>query len=106
MRTPLSQTNKSAWDNLPHHWNFTLFYTIWNCLELTFVYFFYVETKGPTLEEVACIFDGVNAVGHIDMRQIEKEIYHKGVLGNPLERDRAMHGGGYGGIELKEQRGQ
>ncbi|CCC05069.1 unnamed protein product [Sordaria macrospora k-hell] len=97
------------WDNLPHHWNFTLFYTIWNCLELTFVYFFYVETKGPTLEEVARIFDGVNAVGHVDMRQVEKEIYHQGVLGNPLERNQAMHGsghGGHGGIELEEQGGQ
>ena len=30
MLTPHSQTNKLAWDNLPHHWNFTLFYTIWN----------------------------------------------------------------------------
>lgn len=67
--------------------------------------FFYVETKDPTLEEVARIIDGVNAVGHVDMRQIEKEISHKGVLGNPLEADRAMHGGGYGRIELEEQRG-
>lgn len=75
-------------------------------MELTFVYFSYVETKGPTLIEVARIFDGVNAVGHIDMRQMEKEIYHKGVLGNPLERDQAIHGGEYGGIELEEQRGQ
>ena len=109
MLTPPSQTNKLAWDNLPHHWNFTLFYTIWNCLELTFVYFFYVETKGPTLEEVARIFDGVNAVGHVDMRQVEKEIYHQGVLRNPLERNQAMHGsghGGHGGIELEEQGGQ
>ncbi|KAL0469255.1 hypothetical protein QR685DRAFT_572281 [Neurospora intermedia] len=93
-----NRTNKLAWDNLPHHWNVTLLYTIWNCLELTF-------TKDPTLEEVARIIDGVNAVGHVDMRQIEKEISHKGVLGNPLEADRAMHGGGYGRIELEEQRG-
>ena len=73
-------------------------------MELTFVYFFYVETKGPTLEEVARIFDGHNAVGHVDMRQVEKEIYHEGVLGNPLERNRAMHV--HGGIELEEQGGK
>ena len=23
-----NQTNKLAWDNLPHHWNFMLFYTV------------------------------------------------------------------------------
>lgn len=40
------------------------------------MYFFYVETKGPTLEEIACIFDGADAVARIDMRQVEKETHH------------------------------
>ena len=53
-----------------------LFYTIWDTVRLVFVYFVYVETKGPTLEEVARIFDGDSAVAKIDMRQVEKEIYH------------------------------
>ena len=30
-------------------------------MELLFVTFFYVETKGPTLEEIAKIFDGDEA---------------------------------------------
>jgi hypothetical protein len=50
-----------------------LFYTLWNFVELVFVYFFFVETKGPTLEEIARIFDGDDAVAHIDLEQVEKE---------------------------------
>jgi sugar porter (SP) family MFS transporter len=69
-----NQTNKLAWENLPNHWNFMLFYTLWDFCELLFVYFFYVETKGPTLEEIARIFDGDDAVAHIDFEQVEKEI--------------------------------
>ncbi|KAK7418784.1 hypothetical protein QQZ08_011107 [Neonectria magnoliae] len=71
-----NQTNKIAWDNLPKHWNFMLFYTLWDFLELIFVWFFYVETKGPTLEEIAKIFDGEDAVvEHIDLAQVEKEVH-------------------------------
>jgi sugar porter (SP) family MFS transporter len=70
-----NQTNKLAWDNLPHHWHFMLFYTIWDLAEAVFVYFFYVETKGPTLEEIARIFDGDDAIAHIDLHQVEKEIH-------------------------------
>lgn len=69
-----NQTNLLAWNNLPNHWNFMLFYTIWDFCELVFVWFFYVETKGPTLEEIARIFDGDDAVAHIDLDQVEKEI--------------------------------
>lgn len=68
-----SQTNKLAWNNLPQHWNFMLFYTLWDFCELIFVWYFYVETKGPTLEEIARIFDGDDAVAHIDLAQVEKE---------------------------------
>ncbi|KAK0629247.1 general substrate transporter [Bombardia bombarda] len=71
-----NQTNKLAWDRLPHHWNFMLFYTIWDLGQLIFVWFFYVETKGPTLEEVARIFDGKDAIGHVNMHQVEKELFH------------------------------
>ncbi|KAK4097740.1 MFS general substrate transporter [Parathielavia hyrcaniae] len=70
-----NQTNKIAWENLPNHWNFMLFYTMWDLCELVFVWFFYVETKGPTLEEIARIFDGDGAVAHIDMNEVQKDIY-------------------------------
>jgi len=68
-----NQTNPVAWKNLPRHWNFTLFYTLWIFVELIFVYFVYVETKGPTLEEISKIFDGDDMVAHIDINQVEKE---------------------------------
>jgi sugar porter (SP) family MFS transporter len=68
-----NQTNVLAWNNFPNHWNFMLFYTLWDTVELIFVYFVYVETKGPTLEEIARIFDGDEAVAHIDLEQVEKE---------------------------------
>ncbi|KAK4139562.1 sugar transporter-like protein [Dichotomopilus funicola] len=70
-----NQTNKLAWERLPHHWHFMLFYTIWDLCELVFVWFFYVETKGPTLEEIARIFDGDGAVGHVDMHEVQKDIF-------------------------------
>lgn len=70
-----NQTNKIAWDDLPSHWNFMLFYTIWDTVEGIWVYFFYPETKGPTLEEIARIFDGEDAVAHIDLARIEKDIH-------------------------------
>jgi hypothetical protein len=46
----------------------------WDVLEAVWVYFVFVETKGPTLEEIAAIFDGQDAIAHIDMEQTEKEI--------------------------------
>lgn len=52
-----------------------LFYTCWDVLELIFVWFFYIETKGPTLEEIARIFDGDDAVAHVDLHTLAKEIY-------------------------------
>jgi hypothetical protein len=39
------------------------------------VYLFYVETKGPTLEEIARIFDGDDAIAHVDLQQVEKDIH-------------------------------
>ncbi|RDA89694.1 hypothetical protein CP533_5255 [Ophiocordyceps camponoti-saundersi (nom. inval.)] len=68
-----NQTNKLAWNGLPRHWNFMLFYTLWNACELIFVYFFYVETKGHTLEDVARIFDGKDAVSPVRLKQTDKE---------------------------------
>ncbi|CAG8973376.1 hypothetical protein HYALB_00000139 [Hymenoscyphus albidus] len=69
-------TNPIAWDNLPHHYHLSLIYTIWIFVELVFVYFFYIETRGPTLEELAKIFDGDEAeVAHMDIHKVEKDLH-------------------------------
>lgn len=67
-------TNPVAWHNMPAHWNFALFYTLWDLVELVWIYFVYVETKGPTLEEIAKIFDGEDVVAHINLEQAEKKV--------------------------------
>jgi hypothetical protein len=88
----LSYTNAIAWHNLaPHDWTFCLFYTLWDFLELLFVYFFYVETRGPTLEELAKIFDGDGAeVAHLDLREVEKDVRMESELVNENEKEGAV----------------
>jgi hypothetical protein len=40
----------------------------WLLFEVVFVFFLFVETRGPTLEEIAKIFDGEDAeVAHIEI---------------------------------------
>ncbi|KAF1954857.1 general substrate transporter [Byssothecium circinans] len=68
------QTNPVAWKRLPHHWNLALFYTLWITVEFIWVFFVYPETKGPTLEEISKIFDGDDAVAHVSLEAVEKEI--------------------------------
>ena len=49
-------------------WKYYLVYVSWLLVELLVVYFFYPETRGPTLEEMARIFDGDEAaVGRVDL---------------------------------------
>ena len=49
-------------------WKYYIVYDVWLLVELIVVYFFYPETRGPTLEEMARIFDGDEAaVGAIDI---------------------------------------
>lgn len=42
-------------------WKFYIVYDVVLVIECLVIYFFYVETKGPTLEEIAVLFDGENA---------------------------------------------
>lgn len=43
-------------------WKYYLCYIIWLAIQSVVVYFFYVETKGRTLEAIAIVFDGEDAV--------------------------------------------
>ncbi|KAI9741045.1 MAG: hypothetical protein M1834_002756 [Cirrosporium novae-zelandiae] len=42
-------------------WKFYFFYVAWIAIQFAVVYVFFIETKGPTLEEVAILFDGEDA---------------------------------------------
>ena len=53
--------NPYGFQYLKPTWKFYTIYAVWIFLELIFVTVFYVETKGPTLEEIAKIFDGEDA---------------------------------------------
>ncbi|KAK3613778.1 hypothetical protein LTR56_027682 [Elasticomyces elasticus] len=41
-------------------WNLYLMYIVWICVEFVIVYFFFVETKGKTLEELSEVFEAPN----------------------------------------------
>lgn len=42
-------------------WKFYIVYVIWLAIETITIFFVYVETKGPTLEELAVLFEGKDA---------------------------------------------
>ncbi|KAF4970533.1 hypothetical protein FSARC_2442 [Fusarium sarcochroum] len=61
-------------------WRLYLIYTIWVLGEVMFIYFMYVETRGPTLEEVAKAIDGDNAkVANVNLDKVEEEVLEKEV---------------------------
>ncbi|KAK8217256.1 hypothetical protein M8818_001509 [Zalaria obscura] len=67
--------NPIGLDNLIPHYKFYIVYCVWIAVELIVVYFFYIETKGPTLEEIAKIFDGDEAeVGVADIQEVKEDL--------------------------------
>ncbi|ANB11763.1 hexose transporter HXT15 [Sugiyamaella lignohabitans] len=67
--------NPIAMANL--NWKYYIFYCIWDGFEAIFVYFFFIETKGVALEEIAKIFDGDDALvgGGLEMTRKEMELH-------------------------------
>ncbi|KAK3047362.1 hypothetical protein LTR09_011234 [Extremus antarcticus] len=64
---PIPITEGGAWYG--QNWKLFAVYSGWVFLELIWVYFMYVETRGPTLKEVARIFDGdIAEVGDVDVK--------------------------------------
>lgn len=47
-------------------WKLYLVYIGWLCVEITVIYFFFVETAGKTLEEMGEIFNAPNPRGRHD----------------------------------------
>jgi hypothetical protein len=43
-------------------WKFYFFFEGWLIIQLVTVYFFFIETRGATLEEISKTFDGADAV--------------------------------------------
>lgn len=69
--TVTQYVNPYGFKGLNPTYKFYIIYNVWIFLELIFVYFFYIETKGPTLEEIAKIFDGEEAeVGEVDLVKV------------------------------------
>ncbi|KAL1983599.1 hypothetical protein VTN96DRAFT_10178 [Rasamsonia emersonii] len=42
-------------------WKFYFFYVGWILVQLVVIYIFFIETKGPSLEQIALLFDGKDA---------------------------------------------
>ncbi|KAH7138776.1 general substrate transporter [Dendryphion nanum] len=71
--------NPLGFEHLNPTWKLYTIYACWIAFELVFVCFLYVETKGPTLEEVAKIFDGDDAeVANVDLETVEAEVMTSG----------------------------
>lgn len=58
-------------------WKFYIYYCVWVAIIFLVVYFFFVETAGPTLEELAYIFEGEDAKLRIaqDLEDRKHEIH-------------------------------
>lgn len=81
--------NPIGLDNL--QWKYYIFYCVWILVELIVVYIFYIETKGPTLEEIAKLFDGDDAAV-ADVHIKGGVVVHGGDVTPPLdEKHAAVH---------------
>ncbi|KAF7344220.1 Lactose permease [Mycena venus] len=78
--------NPLGFQHLNPNWKLYTIYTYWIAFELVFIYIFYVETKGPTLEEIARIFDVEEAeVGQVDIAEMVNSMGEVGVPGEQKE---------------------
>lgn len=53
-------------------WKYYFVYIAVLIIECLVIYFFFVETRGPTLEEIAILFDGENAHVATGLPEVEK----------------------------------
>lgn len=58
---------------------FYVFFVFWDAFEMGFMYFFFVETKGMTLEELDAIFEAENPrKASIEAKKMQKRIIKEG----------------------------
>lgn len=61
----------------------TIFSPILTChslvIQCLIIYFFFVETRGPTLEEIAMLFDGEDSAAGIAKAQANTKMEHEHV---------------------------
>jgi sugar porter (SP) family MFS transporter len=59
-------------------WKFYIYYCVWVTIIFLIVYFFFVETAGPTLEELTYLFEGPDAKMHMMQaaKGIEDSVVH------------------------------
>jgi len=57
-------------------WKFYWFYVVWIVVQFAVVWALFIETKGPSLEGVAALFDGTSAVD--DKEDMVKEVEGNG----------------------------
>jgi hypothetical protein len=55
-------------------WHFYFLYEALLVVQVITVYFFFIETKGATLEEISRTFDGDQAVEEVKQMAVEKNI--------------------------------
>lgn len=63
--------NPVALESIGWHWY--IYYCVWIACIVAIVYFFFVETRGPTLEEIAVIFDGPSALPSLEKELQEQD---------------------------------
>lgn len=65
-------------------WKIYMINGVWDIIELLFVVFFWVETKGKSLEEIDELFDGVNPRDARDLAFLEKN------AGEPIDGEEVV----------------
>jgi sugar porter (SP) family MFS transporter len=68
------------------NWKFYLIWVPWVAVEFLVVWFIFPETKGPSLEEIAEIFDGPGGAG---LTKDKIDIEHTEVIGGRIHKDDA-----------------
>ncbi|PKS08620.1 hypothetical protein jhhlp_005007 [Lomentospora prolificans] len=62
-------------------WRFYIYYCVWVAFIFLIVYFFFVETSGPTLEELTYLFEGKDAkqelAKEIEIKKEEQDFVHE-----------------------------